>query len=226
MRGPWPAVVALVTLVTVILLYAARGNMPALLPSAAGSPARLSLKDRQIVEQQCSKEGTKPNSKRILLTGAAGFVGFHSSQAFKGRGDVVVGIDNFNDYYPVSLKRARRGVLREKAGIHIVEADINDMEVLTALFDICNFTHVVDLAAQAGVRYAMRNPMSYVDSNLKGERSGPGSGGVAGEGGECIQASEHARACTNSLHSPAPARGPVAHHQSHLPASRLSITPG
>eukprot|EP01018_Ginkgo_biloba_P015665 Gb_26316 [translate_table: standard] len=103
----------------------------------------------------------------VLVTGAAGFVGTHVSLALKKRGDGVLGIDNFNDYYDPSLKRARQSLL-EKQGIFIVEGDINDAPLQKKLFDVVPFTHVMHLAAQAGVRYAMQNPSSYVHSNIAG----------------------------------------------------------
>ncbi|XP_057798390.1 UDP-glucuronate 4-epimerase 3-like [Salvia miltiorrhiza] len=103
----------------------------------------------------------------VLVTGAAGFVGSHVALALKHRGDGVVGIDNFNTYYDPSLKRARRKQL-ERAGVFVVEGDINDGALLNKLFDIVAFTHVMHLAAQAGVRYAMLNPSSYVHSNIAG----------------------------------------------------------
>ncbi|KAL9142095.1 hypothetical protein ABFS82_14G146600 [Erythranthe guttata] len=103
----------------------------------------------------------------VLVTGAAGFVGTHVSAALKRRGDGVVGLDNFNDYYDPSLKRARQALL-ERSGVYIVEGDINDAVLVTKLFDIVPFTHVMHLAAQAGVRYAMENPGSYVHSNIAG----------------------------------------------------------
>lgn len=85
----------------------------------------------------------------------------------KRRGDGVLGLDNFNDYYDPSLKRARQGLL-ERAGVYIVEGDINDVSLLKKLFEVVKFTHVMHLAAQAGVRYAMENPSSYVHSNIAG----------------------------------------------------------
>ncbi|KAJ6731660.1 UDP-GLUCURONATE 5-EPIMERASE [Salix purpurea] len=103
----------------------------------------------------------------VLVTGAAGFVGSHVSLALKKRGDGVVGIDNFNSYYDPSLKKARKSLLNSR-GIFIVEGDINDARLLAKLFDIVAFTHVMHLAAQAGVRYAMENPHSYVHSNIGG----------------------------------------------------------
>lgn len=103
----------------------------------------------------------------VLVTGAAGFVGSHVSLALKKRGDGVVGLDNFNNYYDPSLKRARKNLL-DKNGIFIVEGDINDAKIVSKLFDTVAFTHVMHLAAQAGVRYAIENPMSYVHSNIAG----------------------------------------------------------
>ncbi|KAM3327205.1 UDP-glucuronate 4-epimerase 6 [Capsicum chacoense] len=109
----------------------------------------------------------RPNGLSVLVTGAAGFVGSHCSLALKKRGDGVLGLDNFNSYYDPSLKRARQNQL-SKHQIFIVEGDINDSELLQKLFDIVPFTHILHLAAQAGVRYAMQNPLSYVNSNVAG----------------------------------------------------------
>ncbi|EHA8590916.1 UDP-glucuronate 4-epimerase 3-like [Cocos nucifera] len=103
----------------------------------------------------------------VLVTGAAGFVGTHVSAALKKRGDGVLGLDCFNDYYDPSLKRARQALL-ERAGVFVVEGDVNDALLLRKLFDVVPFTHVMHLAAQAGVRYAMTNPASYVHSNVAG----------------------------------------------------------
>ncbi|KAK8615052.1 hypothetical protein V6N13_068838 [Hibiscus sabdariffa] len=107
------------------------------------------------------------NGFSVLVTGAAGFVGTHVSAALKKRGDGVLGLDNFNDYYDPSLKRARQALL-ERSGVFIVEGDINDSALLRKLFEVVAFTHVMHLAAQAGVRYAMENPGSYVHSNIAG----------------------------------------------------------
>ncbi|KAL6207049.1 hypothetical protein ACLB2K_024294 [Fragaria x ananassa] len=109
----------------------------------------------------------RPNGMSVLVTGAAGFIGSHCSLALKKRGDGVLGLDNFNSYYDPSLKRARQAMLK-KHEIFIVEADLNDGPMLTKLFDVVPFTHVLHLAAQAGVRYAMQNPQSYVASNIAG----------------------------------------------------------
>lgn len=109
----------------------------------------------------------RPNGFSVLVTGAAGFIGSHCSLALKKRGDGVLGLDNFNNYYDPSLKRARQKLL-SKHQIFIVEGDLNDGPLLTKLFDVVPFTHVLHLAAQAGVRYAMQNPQSYVSSNIAG----------------------------------------------------------
>ncbi|CAM8906859.1 unnamed protein product [Rhodiola kirilowii] len=116
------------------------------------------------------RTSANPRSKTglsVLVTGAAGFVGTHVSAALKRRGDGVLGLDNFNDYYDPTLKRSRQNLL-ERSGIFIVEGDINDSDLLIKLFEVVTFTHVMHLAAQAGVRYAMENPMSYVHSNIAG----------------------------------------------------------
>ncbi|XP_057428828.1 UDP-glucuronate 4-epimerase 6 [Lotus japonicus] len=120
-------------------------------------------------EKQVRNSATprRPNGMSVLVTGAVGFVGTHCSLALKKRGDGVLGLDNFNTYYDPSLKRARQELL-SKHQIHVVDGDINDAPLLTKLFDVVPFTHVLHLAAQAGVRYAMQNPQSYIRSNIAG----------------------------------------------------------
>ncbi|GKB30813.1 UDP-glucuronate 4-epimerase 6-like protein [Tanacetum coccineum] len=118
-------------------------------------------------EVRRSSTPRRPNGFSVLVTGAGGFVGTHCSLALKKRGDGVLGLDNFNSYYDPSLKRARQNMLR-KNEIFVVEGDINDGELLIKLFDIVPFSHVLHLAAQAGVRYAMQNPQSYISSNIAG----------------------------------------------------------
>jgi UDP-glucuronate 4-epimerase len=119
----------------------------------------------QAVQRSCapSKEG----AMTVLVTGSAGFVGFHTSVALKEAGAGVLGLDNVNDYYPVSLKRARLQKL-EQMGVMTLEADLNDAHAVRKALDACKFTHVLHLAAQAGVRYAVKNPGSYVHSNVAG----------------------------------------------------------
>ncbi|KAL2321417.1 hypothetical protein Fmac_025796 [Flemingia macrophylla] len=101
----------------------------------------------------------------VLVTGAAGFVGSHVSLALKRRGNGVLGLDNFNDYYDPSLKKAQKSLL-SMHDVFVVEGDVNDAKLLAKLFDMVAFTHVMHLAAQARVRYAMENPHSYVHSNI------------------------------------------------------------
>lgn len=105
--------------------------------------------------------------KRILVTGAAGFIGMHSSLALKKRGDAIIGLDNFNDYYPPALKRARAQLLH-KEGIEVIEGDLCDRTLIARLLDEFECTHVLHLGAQAGVRYARENPYAYLKSNLEG----------------------------------------------------------
>ncbi|XP_065017259.1 UDP-glucuronate 4-epimerase 6-like [Musa acuminata AAA Group] len=118
-------------------------------------------------EVRSSATPRRPSGLTVLVTGAAGFVGTHCSLALKKRGDGVVGLDNFNSYYDPSLKRARQSLL-SRHGVLVVDGDINDTPLLTKLLDVVPFSHVLHLAAQAGVRYAMRNPQSYVTSNVAG----------------------------------------------------------
>jgi UDP-glucuronate 4-epimerase len=101
----------------------------------------------------------------ILITGAAGFIGFHTARALKTAR--VFGLDNFNPYYSVELKRKRAALLREE-GIEIIEGDIRDKSKLLELFDAHSITHVIHLAAQAGVRYSLQHPEAYVQANIEG----------------------------------------------------------
>jgi len=103
----------------------------------------------------------------VLVTGTGGFVGYHVALFLKRRGDGVLGLDNFNSYYPTSLKRARAASL-EAEGVVTLDADLNDAGTLRRAFDLCQFSHVLNLAAQAGVRYATIDPDSYIASNIAG----------------------------------------------------------
>lgn len=105
---------------------------------------------------------------KILVTGAAGFIGFHVSILLCERGDEVVGIDNLNDYYEVSLKEARLSQLEPLSNFRFIKLDIADRDGLAKLFAEEKFDRVVHLAAQAGVRYSIENPHAYADSNLVG----------------------------------------------------------
>jgi len=106
--------------------------------------------------------------KKILVTGAAGFIGAHLSRKLTDGGAEVYGIDNLNDYYDPLLKRSRMAALAEGERFTHLELDIADRETMTRLFQEHRFDAVVNLAAQAGVRYSLINPHSYVDTNLVG----------------------------------------------------------
>lgn len=104
----------------------------------------------------------------ILVTGAAGFIGFHLSRKLCSLGYAVTGIDNLNDYYEVSLKEARLGILKNTEGFSFHKLDITDKKAIDSLFEKSKFKYVVNLAAQAGVRYSLTNPYAYLESNLHG----------------------------------------------------------
>ena len=141
------------------------------LPKSSVSYPKARKDSASLILQSCN--GGNNNSedeeqpKVFLVTGTAGFVGYHVATKLKERGDYVVGLDVVNDYYPQGLKRARLKELK-RLGVHTVEADLNDQETLAEMFSLCTFTHVLHLAAQAGVRYAAKNPHAYVHSNVAG----------------------------------------------------------
>ena len=105
---------------------------------------------------------------RVLVTGAAGFIGMHVSQRLLNRGDEVVGLDNLNDYYDVNLKLARLAEIEGMSGFTFLQADLADRATLESCFGEYKFDAVINLAAQAGVRYSLENPHAYVDSNIVG----------------------------------------------------------
>jgi len=105
---------------------------------------------------------------KILLTGAAGFIGMTTSLRLLARGDEVVGLDNLNDYYDVTLKQRRLDRLAPSANFRFVKMDVADRPGIAQLFAEGRFDRVIHLAAQAGVRYSLQNPHAYVDSNLEG----------------------------------------------------------
>lgn len=120
---------------------------------------------------------------KILVTGTAGFIGFHLSLVLAKRGDEVVGYDNINDYYDINLKFARlkeagfdiselaeKKIITSKIykNLHFIKADLSDSKTIKELFETQNFDCVVNLAAQAGVRYSLINPQAYIDSNITG----------------------------------------------------------
>ena len=105
---------------------------------------------------------------KVLVTGAAGFIGFHLAQRLLQRGDEIVGLDNLNDYYDVRLKEARLQLLKDSPNFRFVPATLEDRQTIAQLFSNEQFDMVVNLAAQAGVRYSLQNPHAYIDSNIVG----------------------------------------------------------
>lgn len=106
--------------------------------------------------------------RNVLITGAAGFIGFHLCQRLLANGDRVVGIDNLNDYYDINLKLARLEQLTPLTSFAFRKIDLADRGEMAALFENEQFEVVVNLAAQAGVRYSLKNPNAYIDSNIVG----------------------------------------------------------
>ena len=104
----------------------------------------------------------------IIVTGAAGFIGYHLSERLLARGEQVIGVDNVNDYYSVELKRRRLAELSRHHGFDLVEVDFADNQALLRALDGRDFDRIVHLGAQAGVRYSIENPHAYVHSNLVG----------------------------------------------------------
>jgi UDP-glucuronate 4-epimerase len=107
-------------------------------------------------------------SELILVTGAAGFIGFHLSRALCQQGLQVVGVDNLNNYYDIKLKESRLGILQETQGFTFRMVDLTDKKEIDKLFEDYTIIRVVNLAAQAGVRYSLTNPYAYLESNLHG----------------------------------------------------------
>ena len=107
----------------------------------------------------------------ILVTGAAGFIGMHTAERLLDRGETVIGVDNFNDYYDPRLKAARAARVERRLGFRMVRADIADGAAMKALVADNGVERIVHLAAQAGVRYSIQNPFAYERSNLAGHLS-------------------------------------------------------
>src|SRR6195256_2607125 len=105
---------------------------------------------------------------KVLVTGAAGFIGYHTAKALLDRGDEVIGLDNLNSYYDVKLKRARLANLEGRNGFAFHKLDLADRAGMQRLFEMTSPQRVVHLGAQAGVRYSLKNPEAYVQSNITG----------------------------------------------------------
>lgn len=105
---------------------------------------------------------------KFLVTGAAGFIGYHTAERLLAAGHQVVGIDNLNDYYDVGLKMARLDLLADKPAFQFIKLDLADREGMAQLFAEHQFQRVIHLGAQAGVRYSLENPLAYADANLIG----------------------------------------------------------
>jgi UDP-glucuronate 4-epimerase len=106
--------------------------------------------------------------QKILITGAAGFIGFHLSKYLLDNGVLIIGLDNLNDYYDINLKKARLLQLKKNSNFKHVDINLEDRQQVEKLFATEKFDKVVNLAAQAGVRYSLKNPHAYVDSNIVG----------------------------------------------------------
>lgn len=106
--------------------------------------------------------------KKVMITGAAGFIGFHLAKYLLALGTTVIGFDNLNSYYDVTLKKSRLAILKQYPSFTFVKGDLADAEIVHALFEEVNPDIVVNLAAQAGVRYSIDHPRSYIDSNIIG----------------------------------------------------------
>jgi UDP-glucuronate 4-epimerase len=105
---------------------------------------------------------------KLLVTGAAGFIGYHTALRLLERGDEVVGLDNLNDYYDVRLKEARLEHLRRHAAFRFEKIDLADRDAMQRLFASAGFARIIHLGAQAGVRYSIENPLAYIDANVVG----------------------------------------------------------
>jgi UDP-glucuronate 4-epimerase len=114
------------------------------------------------------KTESKKKKLTILVTGSAGFIGFHTARTLLDQGHIVIGLDNFNTYYDNSLKESRNTILEEYKNFILYRGSLENIEFLRAIFKMHNIDKVCHLAAQAGVRYSMENPHAYIQSNIVG----------------------------------------------------------
>jgi len=129
------------------------------------------MKSGETSSRTATGSGPSPSTGPIIVTGAAGFIGMHTAERLLDRGETVIGVDSFNDYYDPALKEARAARLEAYANFRMVRADIADHERMRALVAESGAKRIVHLAAQAGVRYSIENPFAYERSNLAGHLS-------------------------------------------------------
>lgn len=110
----------------------------------------------------------KKKLKKILVTGSAGFIGYSTCLKLLERGDKVIGLDNHNNYYDPNLKKKRVSRLTKYSNYKHIKLDIKNQKKLKEVFENNRFSKVINLAAQAGVRYSMENPLAYIESNIVG----------------------------------------------------------
>jgi len=108
------------------------------------------------------------NKDKILITGCAGFIGFHLTKSLLEDGFTILGVDNINDYYDVKLKKSRLKILKDSKNFSFEKVDISNKKHITEIFQAFKPNKVVNLAAQAGVRYSIENPFAYLESNIIG----------------------------------------------------------
>lgn len=156
----WKSITAFLLVITVIHVY----------EKIFGPTLKARKPEKKAAWVPCSSNESKRNelrsTSRVLVTGGAGFIGMHLMSRLT-QPELVVGLDNFNGYYSPAYKRARADHLKKETGMDVIEGDVCNATLLDELFTKHKFTHVVHLAAQAGVRYSLSHPMSYVKNNLE-----------------------------------------------------------
>lgn len=164
----WKSITAFLLVIAVIHIY----------EKIFGPTLEVRMPEKKAVWQPCSPKDSNRNelkgTSRVLVTGGAGFIGMSlmsrlASSTTKRMAvpELILGLDNFNKYYSPAYKRARAEHLREAHGLDVIEGDVCNATLLSELFEKHRFTHVVHLAAQAGVRYSLSHPLSYVRNNLE-----------------------------------------------------------